>query len=122
MRQWHQHADATVTAADLAVTSTNLVKASTAQWAVVQQLQMLMPSAAVALRAHKLAWKRASNVSALVAFGVLASRWTTRETLDLRNGWSLTADSHGAILQTFADAIWHPLHVDRREALIERRP
>ena len=73
VRQWHQHADATVFAADLAVTSTNAVKASAAQWAVVQQLETLMPGAAVALRAHRLAWKRDPTVPVLMAFGVLAS-------------------------------------------------
>jgi hypothetical protein len=73
VRQWHQHVDATVTAADLAVTSTNAVKASAAQWAVVQQVQTLMPTATVTLRAHKLTWKRDTRLPALLSFGVLAS-------------------------------------------------
>lgn len=72
VRQWHQYSDATVSAADLVVTSTNAAKASAAQWAVVQQVQSLVPTATVALRAHKLTWKRDTTVPGLLTFGVLA--------------------------------------------------
>ena len=73
IRQWNQHAEATVTTADLAVTSTNAVKATAAQWALVEQLQSLMPSAKVALRVHKLTWKRDTRLPALIAFSVLST-------------------------------------------------
>ena len=73
IRQYHQYADATVTEADLVVTSTNAVKATAAQWALVEQLQSLMPSAIVALRMHKLTWKRDPRPPALIAFSVLST-------------------------------------------------
>jgi len=66
VRQWHQYADATVTAADLIVTRTNAVKASSAQWALVERLRTLMPNARVTLRVHKLTWKRDTRLPALI--------------------------------------------------------
>jgi hypothetical protein len=73
VRKWHEYADAIVTAADLSVTSTNAVKATAAQWALVEQLQHLMPSARMLLRAHKLTWRRDPRLPALTTFGVLAT-------------------------------------------------
>ena len=73
VRQWHQHSDANVTAVDLAVTSTNAVKATAGLWALVQKLQRLLPDAVVTLRTHKLAWKRDPAAPALMTFGLLAS-------------------------------------------------
>ena len=73
VRQWHQYADATVTAADLIVTRTNAVKASSAQWALVERLRTLMPNARVTLRVHKLTWKRDTRLPALITFGLLAT-------------------------------------------------
>ena len=73
VRQWLQYADATVTAADLVVTSTNAVKASAAQWAAVQQVHSLMPTVTVTLRAHKLTSTRDTRLPALIAFSVLTT-------------------------------------------------
>jgi hypothetical protein len=73
VRQWHQHGAATVTATDLSVTSTNAVKATAVQWALVERVRTLLPDATVALRAHRLAWTRDAKVPPLMAFGVLAS-------------------------------------------------
>jgi len=73
VRQYDQYADATVTTADLAITSTNAVKATAAQWALIEQLQHLMPNATMLLRAHKLTWRRDPRLPALTTFGVLAT-------------------------------------------------
>jgi hypothetical protein len=73
VRQRQEHAKATITEADLLVTSANAVKATAQQWALVQDIQRLMPDAAVTLRAHKLTWRHEPKALALVTFGVLAS-------------------------------------------------
>lgn len=73
VRQRHEYADATVTAADVYVTSTNAMKATAAQWALVEQLQQLMPQAKVLLRAHRLTWRRDPRLPSLTTFGVLAT-------------------------------------------------
>jgi hypothetical protein len=74
LRRFPQYTDAVVTAADLLVTGSNAVKATAAQWAVVQEIQGALPDATVTLRVHKLAWKRDPQAPALLVFGVLLTR------------------------------------------------
>ena len=74
LRQFPRYATAAVAQADMAVASTNAVKATAAQWALVQELQAALPDATVTLRAHKLTWKKDSKAPALVLFGVLITQ------------------------------------------------
>lgn len=66
--------DVVVAPADLVLLSTNAVKATAEQWAVVQEIQAAVPDARVTLREHRLSSKRHSRVPALVIFGVLVSK------------------------------------------------
>jgi hypothetical protein len=61
LRQFTKSAQATVTPQDLAITVADAKTASSAQWALVQELQKALPDAAVTIRAHRLAWKRRST-------------------------------------------------------------
>ena len=74
LRQFPQCADAVVTAADLVVSGANAVKATAAQWALVQELQAAFPDASVTLRVHRLAWKRDPQSASLTVVGVLIVR------------------------------------------------
>ncbi len=66
--------DAVVGPADVAVRSTNAVKATAAQWAVVQDLQRQVPDANVVLREHVLSSKRHQESASLTVFGVLVTK------------------------------------------------
>jgi hypothetical protein len=65
--------DTVIGPADVAVRSTNAVKATAAQWAVVQDFQGLVPDANVVLREHVLSSKRQDSAS-LTVFGVLVTK------------------------------------------------
>ena len=73
LRQFPQYADAVVTELDLIVTGTEAVKATAAQWALVQELHSLVPDAAVNLRVHTLAWKPDRQAPTLTLFGVVVT-------------------------------------------------
>lgn len=66
--------DTVVGPTDVAVRSTNAVKATAAQWAVVQDLQKLVPDANVVLREHVLSSKRHQESASLTVFGVLVTK------------------------------------------------
>ena len=72
--QYAQHTDAVVTRDDLVVTSANVEKMTAVQWAVVQEIQTLLPEATVTLRVHKLAWKREMQMALPPVFGVLVTQ------------------------------------------------
>jgi hypothetical protein len=74
LRQSPRYANAVVTSADLVVTSKNAGQATAAQWALVQQLQTVVPDATVALRVHRLSWRQDPQASTLTVFGVLVTR------------------------------------------------
>jgi hypothetical protein len=73
LRQDSRYADAIVTAGTLSVTSTNAVKATAAQWALVKELQALIQGATVTLRVHRLAWTHDLRAQGITAFGVLVT-------------------------------------------------
>jgi hypothetical protein len=73
LRGLPEHADAVVSPTDLVVVSSNAIKATAQQWAVVQSVQQALPGATVTLRAHRITWKRAPQAPALTLFGVLAT-------------------------------------------------
>ena len=69
-----EHADLIVTRDDLVVTSANAEKMTAGQWALVNEVQRLMPEATVTLRVHKLAWKRDLQVALPTICGVLVTQ------------------------------------------------
>ncbi len=73
IRRLSEYADATITADALMVTSTNALKATQAQWAVVQDIQALKPEATVTLRVHKVGWKAHPDAPAVVIMSVLVT-------------------------------------------------
>jgi hypothetical protein len=73
LRQFPKYAEAVVAPPDLAVTSSNAVKATRDQWTLVQELQAAKPDATVALRVHKLSWKQDAAAPSLTVCGVLVT-------------------------------------------------
>lgn len=74
LRESPEYADAVVSYVDLVVVSSNAIKATAAQWAVVQSVQKALPGATVTLRAHRLSWKRQVQAPILTLFGVLVTQ------------------------------------------------
>jgi hypothetical protein len=74
LRQYPDHADTVISPADLVVVSSNAVKATADQWAVVQHFQKALPDATVTLRAHRLVWKRQQQAPSVTLFGVLVTQ------------------------------------------------
>ena len=74
LRRSPEHADLIVTRDDLVVTSANADKMTAGQWALVNEVQTLMPEATVTLRVHKLGWKRDLQVALPPIFGVLVTQ------------------------------------------------
>ena len=66
--------DAVVGPADVTVRSSHAVKATAAQWAIVQQLKDCMPDANVVLREHVLSSKHHQDSGSLTLFGVLVTK------------------------------------------------
>ena len=74
LRRSPEHRDLIVTRDDLVVTSANADKMTAGQWALVNEVQTLMPEATVTLRVHKLGWKRDLQVALPPIFGVLVTQ------------------------------------------------
>ena len=66
--------DIVIAPVDVTVRSAHAVKATAAQWAVVQQLRSQLPDANVVLREHVLSSKRHNGVGHLTVFGVLVTK------------------------------------------------
>jgi hypothetical protein len=66
--------DLVVAPMDVTVRSVHAVKASAAQWAVVQHLRSRLPDASVVLREHALSSKRHNGTESLTVFGVLVTK------------------------------------------------
>jgi hypothetical protein len=66
--------DIVVTSSDVAVRSVHAVKATAEQWAVVRNLQSLLPDATVVLREHVLSSTRHQDSGSLTVFGVLVTK------------------------------------------------
>ena len=73
LRQFPEYADVVISPADLAVVSSNAVKATAPQWAAVQGFQTKMPAATFTLRTHRVASRRLPLAPFLTLFGVLAT-------------------------------------------------
>ena len=66
--------DIVIAPVDVTVRSAHAVKATAAQWAVVQQLRSQLPDANVVLREHVLSSKRHNGAGHLTVFGVLVTQ------------------------------------------------
>jgi hypothetical protein len=66
--------DIVIAPADVTVRSAHAVKATAAQWAVVQQLRSQLADANVVLREHVLSSKRHNGAESLTVFGVLVTK------------------------------------------------
>ena len=71
LRQDPQYADAIVAAGTLSVISTDAVKATAAQWAILKEVQALVPHATATLRMHRLSWKQDSHAPGITVISVL---------------------------------------------------
>jgi hypothetical protein len=71
LRQDPRYTDAVVTAGTLSVVSTNAVKATAAQWAILKKVQALVPYATATLRMHRVSWKRAPHAPTITLISVL---------------------------------------------------
>jgi hypothetical protein len=73
LRRDPRYADAVVSPGTLSVISSNAVKASAAQWARLKHVQGIVPTAIVALRLHRLAWRQDPGAPTVTVFGVLVT-------------------------------------------------
>lgn len=73
LRRFPQYVTAVVTSTDLVVTSKDATQATAPQWALTQELRAALPDATVALRLHRLAWKRDAQAPPLSFYGVLVT-------------------------------------------------
>jgi hypothetical protein len=74
LRQLPQYGAVVVNAKDITVFGTDAVKATEAQWALVQQLQQVFPDATVTLREHRIAWRGDPHAPAVTRYGVIVTR------------------------------------------------
>jgi hypothetical protein len=73
LRQDPTHADVVITPGDVVVTSRHASTATAAQWSLVEDLRRACPTAAVVLRAHRIAWKPQPSAPTVTVFGVLVT-------------------------------------------------
>jgi len=74
LREVAGHPDIVVAHADVNVRSVHAVKATAAQWSIVQHLRSELPDANVVLREHVLSSKRHDGTESLTVFGVLVTK------------------------------------------------
>jgi hypothetical protein len=74
LRELPQYANATVTRSNVTIFNADAVKATEAQWALVQELQRVFPDATVVLREHRISWKEDVNAPSLTMHGVIVTR------------------------------------------------
>src|SRR5919109_2540414 len=74
LREVPQYANAVVTPANVGIFNTDAVKATEAQWALVQALQQVFSDATVVLREHRISWKADVSAPSLTMYGVIVTR------------------------------------------------
>lgn len=74
IRQFPQYATTVVTKDGLVIDSANAESASESQWALVRELQVLLPDAKVTLRRQRLSWRLDPNAPAFTVFFVLVTQ------------------------------------------------
>ena len=74
LRQFAQYANAVVAKEDLIIDSANAENASEPQWALVRELQALLPEANITLRLQCLSWRHDLRAPARTIFFVLVTQ------------------------------------------------
>jgi hypothetical protein len=74
LRELTGTSDIVIAPADVTVRSAHAVKATAAQWVIVQQLRSQLPDANVVLREHVLSSKRYNGAESMTIFGVLVTK------------------------------------------------
>ena len=74
LREHPQYANAVVTSNNITIFNTDAVKATDAQWTLVQELQRVFPDATVTLREHRISWKGDAAAPTLTMYGVIVTR------------------------------------------------
>jgi hypothetical protein len=74
LRELPQYATAVITPTNVTIFNTDAVKATDAQWGLVQELQQVFPDATVVLREHRISWKADVNAPSLTMYGVIVTR------------------------------------------------
>jgi hypothetical protein len=74
LREFPQYAGVVVTPPNVIIFNTDAVKATDAQWAIVQALQRVFPDATVTLREHRISWKCDADAPTVTIHGVLVTR------------------------------------------------
>lgn len=74
VRRIPEFADAVVMPGELLVASTDVSHMTAAQWTLVNEYRALMPGATVALRQHKISWKRDPRVTLPPVYSVAVTR------------------------------------------------
>src|SRR5262249_19793772 len=74
LRELSQYANVVITPNNITIFNTDAVKASDAQWTLVQELQRMFPDATVTLREHRICWKGDADAPTLTRHGVLVTR------------------------------------------------
>ena len=74
LRQLNPYGAVVITRQDLVVTSVNATEATAAQWTAVKDIQALLPDATVALRMHRIAWKRDPQKALPPVFGIVVTQ------------------------------------------------
>jgi hypothetical protein len=74
LRHLPQYGNVVINPTDIAVFGTDAVKATEAQWAIVQELQQVFPDGTVTLREHRIAWKGDPHAPTVTRYGVIVTR------------------------------------------------
>jgi hypothetical protein len=59
---------------DLLISSTDVSQMTAGQWALINEFRALLPGATVALRQHKISWRRDSRVALPPVFSVAVTQ------------------------------------------------
>jgi hypothetical protein len=73
LRQCSKYADVVLADGDVRISTGDATSATAAQWALLNTFKQALPSAAVVLRQHAVAWKRRTDAPVLTSVGVLVT-------------------------------------------------
>jgi hypothetical protein len=74
LRELPRYANVVITPNNISIFNTDAVKATDAQWTLVQELQRVFADATVKLREHRISWRGDAQSPTLTMYGVLVTR------------------------------------------------
>jgi hypothetical protein len=74
LRELPQYANVVITPNNITIFNTDAVKATDAQWTLVQELQRVFSDATLTLRQHRISWKGDVGAPTLTMYGVIVMR------------------------------------------------